>query len=384
MKSIYLDNNSTTRIFNEVVEAMADCDRQGFLNPASQHRSGRAARRVLEDAREEIGWLLGANSAAPNQDRVIFTSGGTESNNLAIHGLVSEAGNIVVSSIEHPSVLEPMERLKSMGYELRSVPVSRSGHVQFEQLQTLMDDNTRLVSVMYANNELGTIQPIREIAEMCERRKVPMHCDAVQVVGKKPIDFRELGVTSLAFSAHKFHGPRGVGGLILRHGVNLQPFLLGGSQQLGTRPGTESIASVVGMRKAISMMLEMDDSGSGSWSSRLKPLRDRLEARLLSECECVVIGGEPRMPHTTNLAFPGLDRQPLVIALDLAGIECSTGSACTSGSSEPSHVIVATGVEKAVVDSSIRISLGMDLTESDVDLACDRILSVINNLRSLK
>lgn len=381
MKSIYLDNNSTTRIFDEVVDAMTECHRQGFLNPASQHQSGRQARRVLEDARDEIGFLLGAQLAAPHQDRVVLTSGGTESNNLAMHGLVAATGNIVISSIEHPSIMEPAQRLASMGYELRELPVSRSGHILISELSKFVDDNTRLVCVMYANNELGTIQPIRDIAEFCSHRDVPVHCDAVQVVGKIPIHFRELGVSSLAFSAHKFHGPRGVGGLLVRHGVNLRPFLLGGSQQLGTRPGTESIAAVVGMKKALSRML---DESRGSWSSRMEPLRDRLEQQLVAGCDCVVIGAEPRMPHTTNIAFPGLDRQALVMALDLAGIECSTGSACTSGSSEPSHVIVATGVEKSLVDSSIRLSLGIDLKETDIDLAAARILAVIKNLRSLK
>lgn len=380
MKSIYLDNNSTTRIFDDVIDEMAACHRQGLLNPASQHRSGRAARRVLEDARDDIGRMLGARSEAPSQDRIIVTSGGTESNNLAIHGLVSGPGNIVISRIEHPSVVEPAERLEALGYELRWIPVSRSGHVHVDSLPDVVDDGTRLVCIMHANNELGTLQPVPEIAKYCADRQIPIHCDAVQTIGKLPVDFRALGVTSLAFSAHKYHGPRGVGGLIVRHGVNLQPFLLGGSQQLGTRPGTESIAAVVGMRKALAMML---DESHVQWSKRLRPLRDRLEQRLVDGCECVVIGAEPRMPHTTNIAFPGLDRQAIVMALDLAAVECSTGSACTSGSSEPSHVIVATGVKKSLVDSSIRLSLGIDLAESDIDLAADRILSVINNLRSL-
>jgi len=380
LNSIYLDNNSTTRIFDEVIDEMAACYRHGYLNPASQHSSGREARRVLESARESIGTMLGASFAAPSVDRLIFTSGGTESNNLAIRGLVSAPGNVIVSSIEHPSVLEPAEQLKSAGIEIRNLPVSRSGHVSVERLETAIDDETRLVCVMFANNEIGTLQPIGEIGTLCRERKVPFHCDAVQVVGKMAIDFRELGMTTLAFSAHKFHGPRGVGGLLLRHGVNMQPFMVGGSQQLGLRPGTESIANVVGMHKALEMMLER----STSWSEEMSKLRNRLESKLVSQCECMVIGAEPRMPHTTNLAFPGLDRQALVMSLDLAGVECSTGSACTSGSSEPSHVIVATGVEKSLVEGSIRVSLGVDSIDSDIDLVAERILSVANNLRSLK
>jgi cysteine desulfurase len=378
LKSIYLDNNSTTRIFDEVVEEMAACLRQGLVNPASQHRAGREARRILADAREEIGTLLGANSRAPQQDRVVFTSGGTESNNLAIHGLVSGPGNVVISQIEHPSVIEPAERLESMGYELRRVPVSRTGHVEVDRLADFVDDDTRLVCVMYANNELGTLQPVRQIAELCGRLGVPVHCDAVQAVGKTPIDFRELGVSTLSYSAHKFHGPRGAGGLVVRHDVSLRPFMLGGSQQLGTRPGTESIASVLGSLRAMMVMLTGETE---SWTDRVKPLRDRLEQKILAASNAVVIGTEPRMPHTTNLAFPGLDRQALVMALDLAGVECSTGSACTSGSSEPSHVVLATGVEESLVRGSIRLSLSTQLSPSDIELAADRILRVVNGLQ---
>ena len=359
---------------------MAACYRRGYLNPASQHSSGREARRVLESARDSIAANLGANLAAPNLDRVIFTSGGTESNNLAIRGLVASPGNVIVSSIEHPSVLEPADALKSAGLEVRQLPVSQSGHISIEDLEAAVDDETRLVCVMFANNEIGTLQPIREISTLCHDRGVPFHCDAVQVVGKVEIDFRSLGMTSLSFSAHKFHGPRGVGGLLLRHGVNLQPFMVGGSQQLGLRPGTESIAHVVGMRKALEMMLDR----SSTWPEQMRTLRDQLENKLVHQCDCVVIGSEPRMPHTTNVAFRGLDRQALVMALDLAGVECSTGSACTSGSSEPSHVVVATGVEKSLVEGSIRFSLGLDLIDSDIDFLADRILSVVNNLRSFK
>lgn len=379
LKSIYLDNNSTTRIFDEVVEEMAHCLRLGLVNPASQHRSGRRARAILEDAREEIGKLLGASTEAPRQDRVIFTSGGTESNNLAIHGLIGSQGNVVISQLEHPSVIEPAERLEAMGYELRRLPVMRSGHINVERLSDFIDRDTQVVCVMYANNELGTLQPVRQVVEFCEPLGVPVHCDAVQAVGKIAIDFRDLGVATLAYSAHKFHGPRGAGGLLVRNGVSLRPFLLGGSQQLGTRPGTESIAAVVGSLKALQLMREGD---SNSWSDCVEPLRDRLERRILANTSAQVIGTEPRMPHATNLAFPGLDRQAIVMALDLAGVECSTGSACTSGSSEPSHVVLATGAKEALVQGSIRLSLSAQLTESEIDFAADRILNVVNSLRA--
>ena len=380
MNAIYLDNNATTRIREEVIEVMTACYRDGYYNPASQHQPGRRARCVLEDAREQIAEMLGASSTQPRQDRVIFTSGGTEANNLALHGLVSQVGNIVISSIEHPSVWEPAHRLRSLGYELRFLPVSQSGHVAVDSLPTYIDQQTRLVCVMYANNEIGTLQPMQAIVTHCQPIGVPVHCDAVQAVGKLPLNFRQIGVTSLSFSAHKFHGPRGIGGLLLRHDASLRPFLLGGTQQLGSRPGTEPIAPVVGMAKALELI---SGQHAPTWSEHLRPLRDHFERSLIQRCQATVVGDEPRMPHTTNLAFPGLDRQALMMAFDLAGIACSTGSACASGSSEPSHVLLATGLDPALVASSVRFSLGMDLEVADIDQAIDRISSVVNNLRSV-
>ena len=378
MQSIYLDNNSTTLIFDEVVEEMAACWRLGLANPASQHQAGRAARRVLEDARDEIGRLLGACNRAPQCDRVVFTSGGTEANNLAIRGLVQKKGNVVASSMEHPSVLEPAKRLKSEGLELRLLPITQSGHIPIGCLSEFINEDTNVVCVMMANNELGTIQPIKEVTEFCRPLGVPVHCDAVQAVGKMPIDFHALGVSTLTFSAHKFHGPRGIGGLLVRHDVQLHPFILGGSQQLGTRPGTETIAPVIGTRFALQKIM---DFNSGDWADHVRPLRDSLETQILKETNAVVIGAEPRLPHATNIAFPGLDRQACVMALDLAGVECSTGSACTSGSSEPSHVVSATGVSDELVNSSLRFSLSMRTTQQEVELAVQRIINVVNNLR---
>ena len=380
MKSIYLDNNSTTRISDAVVEEMVACYRLGLKNPASQHRSGREARIRLENARDEIGLLLGANLRAPGRDRVILTSGGTEANNLAIHGLVSGRGNVVISAIEHPSVLEPAKRLESLGCELRHLPVSPSGHVLLEKLSHFIDPQTLLVCVMLANNELGTIQPIREIANFCQSLRVPVHCDAVQAVGKMPVDFRSLGVATLAYSAHKFHGPRGAGGLLVRHDIPIQPLLVGGSQQLGVRAGTEAVALAVGSSTALKQMLDPD---LGDWGDRVKPLRDHLENLLVSATNAHVVGSEPRMPHATNLAFPGVDRQALVMALDLVGVECSTGSACTSGSSEPSHVVIATGASDCLVQSSVRFSLSGESTRSEIDEAGRRILNVVSSLQHL-
>ncbi len=381
MPSIYLDNNSTTCIHPEVVEAMTACLRMGYVNPASQHQPGRRARRVLEEAREKIGVLLGASMAASDEDQIIFTSGGTESNNLAIRGLVRRPGHVLVSSIEHPSALAAADQLVASGCVIEHLPVSRHGHVEPESLRRMLRDDTLLVCVMMGNNEIGTLQPISELASICTEHNVPMHSDAVQVAGKLPIDFRQLGVTSLAASAHKFHGPRGIGVLVLRHGANLQPLIVGGSQQLGLRPGTESIAAVVGLVRALELYHEAADIRE----KRMRRLRDLLEQRLCEATKPVVVNGrEPRLPHTSNVSFPGLDRQALVMALDLAGVACSTGAACTSGSSVRSHVLVAMDCDPALVDSSIRLSLSALTTESEVLTALDRILAVINDLRGHK
>lgn len=377
---IYFDNNSTTLIVPEVVQAITDCLQQGYLNPASQHGSGRASRRVLEQSREHIAALLGASLQAPDQDQLLFTSGGTESNNLAIRGLVAKPGEILISSIEHPSALAAAEELLSSGYVLRSIPVTSTGHVEVDVVDEMITSDTRLVCVMMGNNEVGSLQPIQSIASICAGHGVPMHCDAVQAVGKMPIDFRQLGVTSMAFSAHKFHGPRGIGGLLVRHGARLRPLLVGGSQQLGLRPGTEPVASVVGMSKA----LELFAAEQGTTSQRIRNLRDQLQELLTDEPGCVINGAEPRLPQTLNVSFPGIDRQALVMALDFAGIECSTGSACTSGSSEPSHVLVAMGCDSAVVESSIRLSLSSLTTAAEIEAGAERILAVVRQLRAAK
>lgn len=377
---IYFDNNSTTLMLPEVIQAITDCLHQGYLNPASQHESGRVARRVLEQSREQIATLLGASLQAPDQDQLLFTSGGTESNNLAIRGLVDQPGEILISSIEHPSALAAAEALMDSGYVLRSIPVSSTGHVETDVVQEMMTPKTRLVCIMMGNNEVGSLQPIESIAALCAERKVPMHCDAVQAVGKLPVDFRQLGVTSMSFSAHKFHGPRGVGGLLIRNRAQLRPLVVGGSQQLGLRPGTEPIASVVGMSTA----LEFHAADQGAITERIRNLRDRLQDRLANEPGCVVNGAEPRLPQTVNVSFPGIDRQALVMALDFAGVECSTGSACTSGSSEPSHVLVAMGCDSATVESSIRLSLSSRTTLAEIDDGTQRILSVVRQLRASK
>lgn len=381
---IYLDHNATTPLLPEVAAAMTACQAAAHGNPASQHRAGRRARQIQDEARETIGRLLGARLDGREPDRVIFTSGGTEANNLALFGLSSAASpasaplEIIVSAIEHPSVLGPAEHLERQGWRVHRLGVSRDGVIDLAELGDQINPRTRLVSIMLGNNETGAIQPVAEVAEICRAAGVPLHTDAVQVAGKLPVDFQRLGVAAMTVSAHKLHGPVGVGALIVRHGVSLAPQLFGGFQQESLRPGTENLVGVVGFCRALKMWHREADSRR----ARLEGLRDRLEKLLTAGFPGLVINAQRavRLPHTANLAFPGLDRQALLMALDLAGVACSTGSACASGSSEPSHVLRAMGVPADVLAGSLRFSLAATTGEGEIDEAAQRILAVCARL----
>lgn len=377
---IYLDNNATTPIHPEVAAAMQECHGSGLANPASQHSAGRRARKILEEARDEIAEILGARTEGMSADRLIFTSGGTESNNLALRGLVTAVpGRVVVSAIEHPSVRGAADYLANAGFDIATLSVDARGVVLLDELSGLLTPATQLVSVMLANNETGVLQPVEQIARICQDRSVRVHTDAVQAVGKIPVHFQALGVDALTFSAHKFHGPVGIGGLLIRHGLQLQPMLFGGFQQAGFRPGTEPVALVVGMLKA----LQIWRAEGNERQRRMEELRDTLENLLRDGCPEMVVNGHnaARVPHTLNVAFPGLDRQAFVMALDMAGLACSSGSACASGSSEPSPVLQAMGLPSEVVESSIRLSLSAFTTTAEVTQAARCILGVINSLR---
>lgn len=385
MNEIYLDHNATTPLSSEAAAAMAPCQTARFGNPASQHELGRRARRALEQAREGIGQVLGAQMSGRQCDRIVFTSGGTEANNLALLGLAGSndphatPGEAIVTAVEHPSVAGPAEYLERRGWTVHRLGVSPEGVVDVKRLDELVTSRTRFVSVMLANNETGVLQPIEEIARRCAALGVPMHTDAAQAVGKLPVDFRALGATSMSVAAHKFHGPLGTGALVVRHDLQLEPLLWGGFQQDGLRPGTEPVALAVGMHAALAAWQgEAADRGQ-----RMKSLRDRLEAELIARhAGQVVVNGcaAPRLPNTSNLALIGIDRQALLMALDVAGVACSTGSACASGSSEPSKALSAMGASKAVVDSSLRFSLGAATTSEEIDDAIERILSAARRL----
>lgn len=388
--AIYLDNNSTTPILPEVAEAMVRAWQDLAGNPASQHSFGRKARRVLEEAREGIVSLLGGKTGGMEGDTLIFTSGGTEANQLAIRGLVNlrcevsdsetkRAPNIVISSIEHPSVLGAAEGLGRAGLEVRRLAAMQNGRVDVSHLALLLDEQTQVVSLMLANNETGVLQPVSEVAQRCAKHDIPMHTDAVQAVGKIPVSFRELGVTAMTVAPHKFHGPLGIGGLLVKHGAKLQPLFHGGFQQSGLRPGTESVALAIGFYTA----LVLADRELAAREQRMAELRENLESLLLAGApDAVIIGASsPRVPTTTCVAFPGVNRQALVMALDMAGVACSTGSACASGSSEPSSTLVAMGLETEQIESAIRLSLGALTTASEVEEGARRILKCVKQLR---
>jgi len=383
---IYLDHNATTPVFPEVVEAMRACWAEPYLNPASQHALGRRARRVLEDSRDCIAEMLGATTSGPAPDRVIFTSGGTEANNLAIMGclhagdrsrpLASSQKHLIISAIEHPSINVLADNLARDGWQADRLGVDADGVIRVDDLRRLLRPETRLVAAMLANNETGVLQPVAELAAICAENRLPLHSDAAQAAGKLPLAFRELGVATMSIAAHKFGGPLGIGALVVRRDVQLTPQLVGGFQQFGLRPGTESVALAVGMRRA----LELWAANRSKWLSHLQTLRDRFEGALKNR-ELVILGkGAARLPNTSNIALVGLDRQAFFLALDQAGVACSTGSACASGSSEPSPVHIAMGCKPAVISSALRFSFGVATTLADVEEAAARIIAICNDL----
>jgi cysteine desulfurase len=374
MERIYLDHNATTPLLPAVWEAMRPLLTEVHGNPASAHHAGRQTRRALEDARERTAALLGAQP-----DEVIFTSGATEANNLALFGLAgSPPGYVIVSAVEHPAVIEPARRLAERGFTLDYLPVDATGVVRVEVLPTLLRPETRLVSVMLANNETGALQPVAALATQLPEA-TRYHCDAAQAAGKVPIHFHDLGVSSLALSAHKFHGPPGVGALLLRRGVPLQPQLWGGHQQRGHRPGTEPVALAIGLATALDLAQQEREARQ----AHILRLRRRFLERLRELAAPVVLNGPESggLPHTLNLSFPGCRAESLLMNLDLAGIACSTGSACSSGSLLPSPVLQAMGVPDEVLHSALRFSLSHVLSEAEVEEAARRIADIVERLR---
>jgi cysteine desulfurase len=374
MDWIYLDSNSTTAVLPAVWEAMRPFFTELSGNPASSHGTGRRARQALEDARERVAALLDAYP-----DEVTFTSGATEANNLAIFGLAgAPSGHVVGSTIEHPCVTEPLRRLAQTGVMLDWLGVNAQGIVQIEKLADLLRPETRLVAVMLANHETGAIQPVQELCAQVAGR-ASLHCDAAAAAGKMPVRFHELSVTTLAISAHKLHGPAGIGALLVRRHTRLQPQLWGGHQQQGRRPGTEAVALAVGLATALEIAVrEMD-----ARRRHVLELRERFLNTLRGSAAPVVVNGPDAggLPYTLNVSFPGCRADVLLMNLDLAGVACSTGSACSSGSLLPSPVLQAMAVPPDVLNSALRFSLSSLLSEKEIDEAGNRVVRVVQRLR---
>ena len=372
---IYLDNNATTVILPEVADAMTAAWQTGFANPGSQHSYGRDARRILEDSRESIATILGADAS-----EVIFTSGGTESINSAIRGLtLGRKGVIALTAGEHPATTAACETARQHGLKLHNMTVDSNGLLDGSQFAALPWQDLKLVCVILAHNETGVIQDLSELSDLCEQHRVPLLIDAVQAVGKIPVHFERLKATALAFGAHKFHGPRGIGGLLLRRGVSLPPLLEGGHQEAGRRAGTEPVPLIAGMAKA----LECFHNNPQDRDEKLTALRNQLQSELQANCAPVVIHGEnaPRLPNTLSIAFPGVEGEAMLVNLDLAGIACSLGSTCASGSAEPAPSLIAMGIDPDVCRSSVRFSLSCQTTADEIHEAASRIASVVERLR---
>lgn len=373
MPITYLDNNATTRVLPEVVEVVCRHWQESFANPGSRHAAGRHARQVLEAARESLAGILGAYP-----DEVLFTSGGTESNNMAVLGFTEgEPGTISLTAGEHPAVMNAARHRETHGWRLAWLPVDETGRLRFSADELPAD--TRLASVILAHNETGVIQDLRPLIAECNSRNISCHVDAMQAVGKIPVDFHALGATSLALGAHKFHGPRGIGALLLKRGADLAACTFGGYQEAGRRPGTEAVALIAGMAKA----LELFHAEQEERMERLRSFRDRLEEGLAAACPPVILNGHPdcRLPNTLNIAFPGVDGEALLVALELEGIACSLGSACASGAVEPAPVLVAMNRPREILRSSMRFSFGVDNREEELADAIRLISKTVRRLR---
>jgi len=378
---IYLDHNATTPVAPEVADRMADALREEFGNPSSVHHFGQRAKAAIDDARNAVAALIGAD--APE---VVFTSGGTESDNFAIRG-VAEAleptgrRHLVTTAIEHEAVINTFKALGRRGWTTTAVKVDQSGIVSPDAVAAELTDRTALVTVMHANNEIGTVQPVTDIARLAKARGVLVHTDAVQSVGKIPVDVKGLGVDLLSLSAHKIYGPKGVGALWIRRGLRLSPLLTGGKHERNRRAGTENVAGIIGMGVAAQLAM----AKLAEESARLSVLRNRLETGVLAGVSGTAINGDrsPRVPNTTNISFDRVEAESLLIALDLAGIAVSTGSACSSGTLEPSHVLKAMGFSAHRAQNSIRFSLGALTTDADVERVIAVLPGLVDKLRSL-
>jgi len=377
MHRIYLDNNATTPVLPEVFEAMRPYFGDQFGNASSIHHHGQQTRAAVEDARESVAALLGCRAS-----EIVFTSGGTEADNLAIAGMVNAGDHVVTSSIEHHAVLLACKHLEEIGVEVTILPVDGRSLVDPGDVRRALRPNTKLISVMMANNETGVLQPVEEIGRIAAEAGVCFHTDAVQAAAKVALDVKRIGCHALTISGHKVHAPQGVGALYVRKGTRLQPLFYGGRHERSRRAGTENVPGIVGLGKAAQLAKGALDRAD---DKKMAAMRDRLEQGILALVEEAGVNGDgaPRIPNTTNIHFDHIDGEAMVIALDLKGVAVSTGAACSSGAIEPSHVLLAMGLRADQARASIRFSLGKQTVAEDIDIALALVPETVARLREL-
>src|SRR5438876_8873719 len=377
MRRVYFDNNASTPILPEVFDAMRPYFGEHFGNASSIHHHGQETRAAVERARESVANLLGCRAS-----EIVFTSGGTEGDNLAIFGLTKPGDHIITSTIEHHAVLNSCKQLEASGCEVTYVPVDGGGQVDPDDVRRALRKNTRLITIMMANNETGVLQPVEEIGKIAAEADVYFHTDGVQAAGKVPLDVNRIGCDLLSISGHKMHAPQGVGALYVRKGTLLQPMLYGGRHERSRRAGTENVPGIVALGKAAELAQETFQRGD---DKTMAASRDRIQQTILENVEATGLNGEaaPRVPNTTNIYFDYIEGEAMVIALDLKGLAVSTGAACSSGAIEPSHVLTAMGLRPDRARASIRFSLGKQTTSEDIDFAIELVPASVARLREL-
>lgn len=380
MNTIYLDNNATTKTDEEVVKAMMPYLLDNYGNPSSIYKIGRENKRKVEDSREKIAKIL---NCEPNE--IYFTSGGSESDNTAIRGIAysykNKGNHIITSKIEHPAVLETCKQLEKEGFEVSYIGTDKNGIVDLEELKKEIKQTTTLITIMFANNEIGTLQPIKEIGEIAKKNNIIFHTDGVQAVGSVLIDVKELNIDSLSLSAHKFYGPKGIGVLYVRKGIKFEKFINGGHQERNKRAGTENVAGIVGLAKAI----ELAYRDLEEHNKKIKELRDYYVEQVKEKIPYIKINGdmEKRLPGNSNISFRFIEGEGLLLNLDLKGICASSGSACTSGSLDPSHVLLAIGLPHEIAHGSLRISIGKYNTKEEIDYLVENLVEIVGRLREM-
>ncbi len=375
---IYLDNAASTKIHDDVLQEMLPYLKEQFGNPSSIHRYGRMAQKAIQKARKQVADLINADPS-----EIFFTSGGTESNNAALYGMVKKTPNsrIITSSIEHDAILEPCKKLEKEGFEVIYLPVDNQGMVDTFDLSKSITKNTSLVSIMLGNNEVGTLQPVYEFVKICHKQKIPFHTDAVQAVGKIPIDVKTLGIDLLSISSHKLYGPKGVGALYVNKEITIDPMILGGGQEKGFRSGTENVANIVGFGKAC----EIAKNNFVENTKKMKELRDYLSSSILQKINEVTLNGhhEKRLPNNVHLTFLGVNGEDLLIKLDENGVAASTGSACSVQIQKASHVLQAMGFSHEQITGSLRLTIGISNTFEEMDKTIEILKKVVEELRSV-